>query len=1057
MIEQVLTMKRTAALCLVGAFCSLNAQAQKIQVKGNLVDGTGEPLIGATVKVKGNAGVGAVTDLDGNFSISVPSENSTLVFTYVGMKTKEVKVGKKREFKITLEDDNAIGEVVVVGYGQQKKASVVGAITQTTGKVLERAGGVSDIGSALTGNLPGVITTSSSGMPGDEDPKIVIRGVSSWNSSDPLVLVDGIERPMSSVDIHSVQSISVLKDASATAVYGVKGANGVILITTKRGTEGKAKISASASSALKLVSKLPETYGSADALYYVNQAIKHELGLSPSSWGDIRSTDFINNYNAPAGSIDPETGLLMSERYPDVDWQKELFKDYAMSYNANVNIAGGTKAVKYYAAIDYQHEGDLFREWKNNRGYTSGYGFNRINVRSNLDFQLTKTTTLKANLAGSHGIRKSPYGLDKGSWAETQLWQAAYSAPHDTFLPQYSDGVWGYFPKDEQGSPNSVTQLALHGEQATTTTRINTDFTLEQDLSFITKGLKASAIVSWDNVFVEASRGVNDLDHAAQYKYIDPITGVVTYKQKPGGKNNFDFVETIAWKTDAGALNNNLTQRNLFYQAQLYWGRKFGQHDVTAMGVFNRSERATGSQFTNYREDWAFRTTYNYADRYMLEYNGAYNGSEKFSKDNRFAFFNSGAIGWNVANEKWFKPVAETKVFGRNLVDILKLRYSYGEIGEDNVWERWLYQTTWAYGGKTHLDSTNPGNESIYTWYKEAKVGNPDIHWEKAIKQNFGIDYAFLGGLVAGSLEFFNEKRSDIMIAGSSRSVPFYFGASAPYMNKGRTKTTGYELEVRLKYDFANGIHAYANMNMTHAKNVVTEHDDPVMLPSYQKNVGYSIGQAKSYLDNGTAQSWDDVIAMTPHNTNDNQKLPGQYIITDFNGDGVIDTNDSAPYGYTGTPQNTYNATIGIDYKGFSIYAQFYGVTNVSRYVAFNSLPKSYLHTVFKEGAYWSPSTPDGIPSLRMNSTPSYYEGTRFLYDGSFCRLKNLEVAYTWNGGWIKSLGLSMLKVYVNGNNLFLWTDMPDDRESNFAGTGLASQGAYPTMKRINFGFKLEL
>ena len=1057
MIEQVLTMKRTAALCLVGAFCSLNAQAQKIHVKGNLVDGTGEPLIGATVKVKGNAGVGAVTDFDGNFKIDVPSENSTLVFTYVGMKTKEVKVGKKREFKLILEDDNAIGEVVVVGYGQQKKASVVGAITQTTGKVLERAGGVSDIGSALTGNLPGVITSSSSGMPGDEDPKIVIRGVSSWNSSDPLVLVDGIERPMSSVDIHSVQSISVLKDASATAVYGVKGANGVILITTKRGTEGKAKISASASSALKLVSKLPETYGSADALYYVNQAIKHELGLSPSSWGDIRSTDFINNYNAPAGSIDPETGLLMSERYPDVDWQKELFKDYAMSYNANVNIAGGTKAVKYYAAIDYQHEGDLFREWENNRGYTSGYGFNRINVRSNLDFQLTKTTTLKANLAGSHGIRKSPYGLEKGSWAETQLWQAAYSAPHDTFLPQYSDGTWGYFPKDDQGSPNSVTNLALHGEQSTTTTRINTDFTLEQDLSFITKGLKASALVSWDNVFVEASRGINDLDHAAQYKYIDPITGVVTYKEKPGGKNNFDFVETIAWKTDAGALNNNLTQRNLFYQAQLYWGRKFGQHDVTAMGVFNRSERATGSQFTNYREDWAFRTTYNYADRYMLEYNGAYNGSEKFSKDNRFAFFNSGAIGWNVANEKWFKPVAETKVFGRNLVDILKLRYSYGEIGEDNVWERWLYQTTWAYGGKTHLDSTNPNNESIYTWYKESKVGNPDIHWEKAIKKNFGIDYAFLGGLVAGSLEFFNEKRSDIMIAGSSRSVPFYFGASAPYMNKGRTKTTGYELEVRLKYDFANGIHAYANMNMTHAKNVVTEHDDPVMLPSYQKNVGYSIGQAKSYLDNGTAQSWDDVIAMTPHNTNDNQKLPGQYIITDFNGDGVIDTNDSAPYGYTGTPQNTYNATIGIDYKGFSIYAQFYGVTNVSRYVAFNSLPKSFLHTVFKEGDYWSPSTPDGIPSLRVNSTPSYYEGTRFLYDGSFCRLKNLEVAYTWNGGWIKSLGLSMLKVYVNGNNLFLWTDMPDDRESNFAGTGLASQGAYPTMKRINFGFKLEL
>ena len=1055
-LKQLIRQTVTVIFMLMAFSTTLCAQ-NNITVTGTVSDASDEPLIGASVVVKGQTSLGTITDFDGNFVLKVPSESTVLVISYVGMTTKEIKVGKQRNFKITLADDTQLEEVVVVGYGQQKKASVVGAITQTTGAVLERAGGVSDIGSALTGNLPGVITTSSSGMPGEEDPQIVIRGVSSWNSSSPLVLVDGIERPMSSVDIHSVQSISVLKDASATAVYGVKGANGVILITTKRGSEGRAKISASASTAIKLVSKLPKTYGSADALYYVNQAIRHELGLQPSNWGSINSTDFINNYNAPAGSYDPETGFLMSERYPDVDWQKELFDDYAMSYNANVNIAGGTKDVKYYAAIDYQHEGDLFREWDNNRGYKGGYGFNRINVRSNLDFQLTKTTVLKANLAGSHGIRNNPYGLEPNSWYETQLWQAAYSAPHDALVPRYSDGVWGYFEPDTQGAPNSVTNLALHGANQTTTTRINTDFTIEQDLSFITKGLKFSGLVSWDNVFVENDRGINDLNHKAQYRYINPVTGAVSYAEKPAGNNNFDFVETIAWKTDGGSLNNRATQRNLFYQFQLFWGRQFGKHDISAMGVFNRSERATGSDFTNYREDWAFRATYNYDNRYMLEYNGAYNGSEKFSKDNRFAFFNSGAIGWNIANEKWFKPVAEIKLFNRNLIDILKFRYSYGEIGEDSVWERWLYQTQWAYGGNTHLDSTNPNNNSIYTWYKEAKVGNPDIHWEKAVKQNFGIDYAFLNGIIAGTFEFFHEKRSDIMIAGNNRSVPFYFGATAPYMNKGRTKTTGYELELRLKYDFANGIHAYANMSMTHAKNEVIEHDDAELLPTYQKNVGYSIGQAKSYLDNGFANSWDEVIAMTTHNTNDNQKLPGQYIITDFNGDGVIDKDDSAPYGYTGTPQNTYNLTLGVDYKGFSIYAQFYGVTNVSRYVAFNSLPKPHLHTVYDEGAYWSPETHSGIPSLRYNTTPSYYEGTRFLFDGSFCRLKNLELAYTWNNGWIRKIGLNMLKVYVNGNNLFLWTDMPDDRESNFAGTGLASQGAYPTMKRINFGVKFEL
>ena len=1055
-LKQLIRQTVTVIFMLMAFSTTLCAQ-NNITVTGTVSDASDEPLIGASVVVKGQTSLGTITDFDGNFTLKVPSESTVLVVSYVGMTTQEIKVGKQRKFKITLSDDTQLEEVVVVGYGQQKKASVVGAITQTTGAVLERAGGVSDIGSALTGNLPGVITTSSSGMPGEEDPQIVIRGVSSWNSSSPLVLVDGIERPMSSVDIHSVQSISVLKDASATAVYGVKGANGVILITTKRGSEGRAKISASASTAIKLVSKLPKTYGSAESLYYVNKAVKHELGLQPSSWGSINSTDFINNYNAPAGSYDPETGFLMSERYPDVDWQKELFDDYAMSYNANVNIAGGTKDVKYYAAIDYQHEGDLFREWDNNRGYKGGYGFNRINVRSNLDFQLTKTTVLKANLAGSHGIRNNPYGLEPNSWYETQLWQAAYSAPHDALVPRYSDGVWGYFEPDTQGAPNSVTNLALHGANQTTTTRINTDFTIEQDLSFITKGLKFSGLVSWDNVFVENDRGINDLYNNAQYRYINPVTGAVSYAEKPAGNNNFDFVETIAWKTDGGSLNNNATQRNLFYQFQLFWGRQFGKHDISAMGVFNRSERATGSDFTNYREDWAFRATYNYDSRYFFEYNGAYNGSEKFSPDNRFAFFNSGAIGWSLANEKWFKPIAEIKLFNRNLIDILKFRYSYGEIGEDSVWERWLYQTQWAYGGNTHLDSTNPNNNSIYTWYKEAKVGNPDIHWEKAIKQNFGIDYAFLNGIIAGTFEFFHEKRSDIMIAGNNRSVPFYFGATAPYMNKGRTKTTGYELELRLKYDFANGIHAYANMSMTHAKNEVIEHDDAELLPTYQKNVGYSIGQAKSYLDNGFANSWDEVIAMTTHNTNDNQKLPGQYIITDFNGDGVIDKDDSAPYGYTGTPQNTYNLTLGVDYKGFSIYAQFYGVTNVSRYVAFNSLPKPHLHTVYDEGAYWSPETHSGIPSLRYNTTPGYYEGTRFLFDGSFCRLKNLELAYTWNDGWIRKIGLNMLKVYVNGNNLFLWTDMPDDRESNFAGTGLASQGAYPTMKRINFGVKFEL
>lgn len=1026
-------------LLLVLLFGTATAMADT--VKGTVVDDTGEPLIGATVQLKGTPGVATATDIDGNYTIKLPdTQKNVLVFSYIGMDPKEVQVNGQTTINVTLlTNTTQLDEVVVVGYGQQKKASVVGAITQTTGETLKRAGGVSNVGAALTGNLPGVVTSSSTGMPGDEDPQIIIRSASSWNNSQPLVLVDGIERPMSSVDISSVSTISVLKDASATAVYGVKGANGVILITTKRGEEGRAKISIGMNVTAKVVSKLPETFGSADAIRVRNRAIERELGLYPDSWNDIYPEDVIQKYINPGDEW---------ERYVDVDWQKELFKDYAMAYNPNINVAGGTKNVKYFAAVDFLHEGDLFRTWDNGRGYKSGYGYNRVNVRSNLDFQITPSTVFKVNLFGMNGEKKRPWGLNDSDWGTTQLWQAAYSAPHDTFLPRYSDGTWGYYPIDTQGSPNSVTNLALAGAEKVTTTRINTDFTIEQDLGFLLKGLRASALVSWDNVFVETGRGINDLNNGYQQKWINPITGEVTYSQVGDSKTGFDFNEGIKWSTNGGAVDNNQTVRNLFYQAQLYWAGKFGQNEVSAMGVFNRTENTYGSQFTNYREDWAFRATYNYADKYFAEYNGAYNGSERFGRKNRFAFFNSGAVGWMISQENFMK-------FSRSWLDMLKVRYSYGEVGDDYVPARWLYATQMGYGGQS-FHGINQKVDSPYAWYFEKAVGNPDVHWEKAIKQNLGIDYSFFNHLAAGSLEFFRDKRSDILITGDRRAVPTYYGTTAPTANLGRVRTSGFELELRLNYTFNNNLHLWGNFNMTHATNKVISYDDPELSPDYQKNTGFAIGQDHAIYTAGIAQDWNEVIGMTQHNTNNNHKLPGQYISVDYNGDGVIDTNDNAPYGYTGTPQNTYNATIGFEWKGFSAFVQFYGVTNVSRYVSFTSL-NNHLNNVFDEGSYWSASNPDGIPLPRWSSTPSYYEGTRYHYDGSYIRLKNAEIAYTWTGGWVKKLGISNFKLYLNGNNLWLWSRMPDDRESNFAGTGLASQGAYPTVRRFNLGFKFDI
>ena len=1044
------SIQKIPYLFLLMLFSCVTAMAQQgITVKGTVFDSTGETVIGASVVVKGNTSIGTISDIDGNFVLTVPSENTTLVVSFVGMKSQEVKATSTNLIKVTLEDDSQqLEEVVVVGYGQQKKASVVGAITQTTGKVLERAAGVSDIGAALTGNLPGVVTTTGTGMPGEEDPKITIRGASSWNNNeDPLVLVDGIERPMSSVDITSVQAISVLKDASATAVYGVKGANGVILITTKRGSEGSAKIDVGFNATLKSPSKLPNKYDSYDALMFRNVAIEHELALTPQSWADIRPQAFIENYRN-------QTTVEQRERYPNVDWQKALFKDNTMSYNANINISGGTKFVKYFASADYVHEGDLFRVYDNGRGYNSGYGYDRINVRSNLDFNITKTTVLKINLAGSNGIRKAPWtNASQSEWQIGQQWSGVYNIPPDVFLPQYSDGSWGMYPK-VSNTTNSVQNISIGGTMQTTSTRINTDFTLEQDLSFITKGLTARATISWDNEFVENNRGINDLNNDSQSKWIDPETGQVVWKNSYDTNQGFDWTQGVNWSTQPGSVDNGQTVRNLYYQAQLSWARSFNRHNLTGMGLFSRQENARGSVMPTYREDWAFRVTYNWADRYFVEYNGAYNGSEKFSPENRFAFFNSGAIGWMISEEPFMRFLRE-----KHILDMMKIRASYGEIGSDQLGDpfdesrRWLYMDSWKYGGHTRIDLNHA--ESIYTWWYESAIGNENIQWEVVKKLNLGVDYSFLDGLFAGSLEFFRDTRSNIFVFGGDRSIPSYFGGTPPSINKGKIRTTGYELELRVNKMFANGLRLWGNFNMTHARNKVLVKDDQALRPAYQKAAGHSVNQYYSYIDAGFIQNYDQLYGSPIHDSSDSQKLVGDYYIVDYNGDGVIDSKDSVPWGYTSAPENTFNATVGFEWKGFSAFAQFYGVTNVTRDVGLTSLA-SNLNTVYDTGTWWSKNTPDAdVVVPRWNSKPTYYDGTQYLYDGSYIRLKDVEVAYTWTKGWVKKLGIDKLKIYLNGNNLWLWTRMPDDREANLSGAGYL--GAYPTVKRYNLGIKFTL
>ena len=1035
-------IRKIPFLFLLMLFSSLPLWAQQgIPVEGVILDATGETVIGASVVVKGNNSIGTISDLDGRFQLTVPNENSVLVISYIGMKTQEVKVKPHGIMSITLEDDSEVlEEVVVVGYGQQKKASVVGSITQTTGKVLERTG-VTSLGAALTGNLPGVITSASTGMPGEEDPEIIIRTKSSWNNSAPLVLVDGVEREMS-----SVASISVLKDASATAVYGVKGANGVILITTKRGQEGKANIQVKANMTAKVVSKLPEKYDAYDTFYLMNNSIEREAAINPNGWANYTNPAIIHKYRYPANAEE-------WDRYPNVDWEDYLFKKAAFAYNTSVNVSGGTDVVKYFAAADFTNEGDLFKNFENGRGYNSGFGYNRINVRSNLDFTLTKTTKFSTNLFGSNAQRKIPWEMADN---DASYWASAYKSAPDAMRPVYSNGMWGWYALRDADVPNSARILATSGSEKRTTTKINTDFILDQDLKFVTPGLKFKAMFSMDYTFVENKRGISDMYNDAQQMWVDPDTGEISYKFDPNSGTGLDKVENpIYWTTQAGSADINSTYRKLYYQLQLDYARTFGKHEVTALALFSRLKEAQGSVFSIFREDWVFRLTYNYNLRYFFEANGAYNGSEKFGPGYRFDFFPSLSVGWMLSEEKFMKKL---KVF-----DMLKIRASWGRVGDDSYvqpWQRFsmsnrfLYRDQITNSGNVMMGSVSP-SASPYTFWQISRLGNPDISWETVEKRNIGLDYAFFGGLIAGSVDVFNDTRTDILINGNDRSIPSYFGTTPPPANLGKVDSHGYELELRLNKTFANGMRAYLNANMTHAVNEVKFRDDPALKPAYQRAEGHALDQVYSYIDQGNLATWDDVIGSTAWTTDNDNKLPGDYNIVDFNGDGVIDTNDSAPYQYSSIPQNTYSLSAGWEWKGFSVYAQFYGVNNVTREINFPTF-RSTAHVAYVEGDYWTPRGTATLPTPRWGTTVNTAaNGTRYWYDGSYIRLKNVEISYTFKGNWLKKAGIDSARLYLNGDNLYMWTDMPDDRESN---TGYSSSdGAYPTVRRFNLGIEINL
>jgi len=1057
-------MKEKLKILVLLLILASQAYGQTRKITGTVTDDKGESMPGVTVVLVGTT-QGIITDSDGRYSLNA-APGAQLKFTFIGFMEKTVTVGKELVINVQMgTDTKAIDEVVIVGYASQTKKSVVGAIAQTTGESLKTKGAVSNLTDALNGSIPGVTVMTKSGLPGStgehgNETTVLIRGLSTWNNAQPLILVDGVQRPMSDVSVDEIENFSVLKDASATAVFGVKGGNGVILITTKRGQTGKAKVSAEVNFSLKSISKIEKPLGSYDALLARNWALIHELPLMDQTQMARYTSPRILGYYRD--NVDPE-------KYTNVDWQDVMIKDQALSKKYSVNVSGGTEFVKYFTSLTYFDDGDIMNTGTgdNPRGYKSEFKYERVNFRTNLDFMLTKTTTFKVNLSGYYGRQQAPNQF------RNAFWPGLYRYSPNTPLPIYSDGTFGADDPDKLNlmGNNHYFDLLTGGTSVQKRTALTSDFDLQQRLDVVTKGLSARARLSFDNYFTTEGSNVTDPSNYVTKRF-DVKSNTWVYTIPLGGSDGFDFNPIpIGYTLESPQANN--TRRNLYYELALDYKRMFGKHSVEALALFNRTENATGSNWPSKREDWVGRIKYEYDGKYLFETNGAYNGSEKFGPNYKFDFFPSFAIGWRISDEPFIKNNIP------KIISNLKLRYSIGWIGVDDLGNnapQWGYLTTWNPYRQSN-DFQNPvqtqgpsfgsgigGTNSIYVnqSFVENATGNPDIRWESKRSQNYGIDFGLFDGLITGTVDYFNDYRYDMLIPSSQRSaVPDFYGQTAPAVNSGEVSSKGVELEFKVYKTFGL-VNLWASYMWTVAKNKVLYQEDPEMLPFYQKLEGYQIGQYRNSIAAGMIDSWDKLYTgvMSETSTGRLNTLTGSARLIDYNADGFLNSNDATAYGYARQPQNTYGFSFGGDYKGFSFMAQFYGVYN----------------TTIIGGGYTSEEMMYGFPLafqsiVDRSATPEYGVsnptfralgidkrgaiGHWGAYDGSFIRLKTVELSYSLPKKLLKGTSLETVRIFVNGNNLWLWNSLPVDTE----GTDLSGEGniLYPNTKNVNFGINVTL
>ena len=1072
-------------ICLVAVSCTLLAgiplqgvaqtgrtakvqatQSNKITVSGTVLDKTtNDPLIGVSVVVKGVANAGTINDMDGKFTLKLPYAEAPLVFSYLGYQPQEIVPGAKKELTVLLQEDTkALQEVVVVGYTKQRKETMIGSVATITTKDLTQSP-TANINNALAGRLPGLIVNQyAGGEPGVDQSELFIRGKATYGNQSAIVIVDGIERDMSYLAPDEIETFTILKDASATAAYGIRGANGVIVITTKRGKAAeKATVNLKASIGINQPIGFPEYLGSADYATLYNEARLNDAKMTGADISSLNlfSQQAIDNFRRAKG--DNSDGLGYDWDYYDFAFKPGLQEDVSLS------IRGGTDKVRYYVLANYFSQGGNYK-YSNAGEYDSQTKFTRYNFRSNIDININRYLSTRLDLGARITDRNAP-GTTAGRLMTICATQPPYlpilveenaHPQNEEYIQQnprgmlYGDNIYRY---------NLLGELSRTGYLNEKNTYLNGSFAMNLDMEFLTKGLKAEVMFSYD---ASEGRWINrKLDtykdgyrEYPKYATFMPIEGSDAYMA--GGHytgayktgNKYDIDQTIG-----NGFSHNASDGRTYIQARLDYNRLFSnRHEVTAMLLANRGNRTVNNELAYHSQGITGRFAYYYNQKYLMEFNFGYNGSENFAPGKRYGFFPAGSIGWVVSEEEFMKKAS--------WIDFLKVRASYGLVGSDNVSSRFPYLA--FYGGGSGYDfgnnfGTNVGGTS------EGNLANANLTWEKARKLNVGIDFTTLNQRLALTIDAFYEYRFDIITDMNSDGImgyPDIVGKDAALQNLGEVSNRGVDIELSWNDKIGKDFRYYIRPNLTFSRNRLEYKAEVARKNSWRKETGKRLYENFVYVFDHFVADQEEAdrlnkIGYQPWG----QLIPGDVVYKDLDRNGVIDDEDRTAMGNPRSPELMFGIPFGFQYKNFDFSVLLQGATkssillNGAAVFDFPQFEQDKIGRVKKMHLdRWTPETAATAkyPALHYGTHDNNKNGNSslFLYDASYLRLKNVEIGYNVSPKLLRKFHVQQARIYVQGLNLLTFDKLGDvdiDPETK-SGDGASW---YPIQKVFNFGIDI--